>query len=57
MDMFRLDFSRGTVKKIDPGIPPRGWHEPSPQPRDTPPAQRQGQRPGAPAASSDTDDE
>ncbi len=28
MDMFRLDFSRGTVEKIDPSIPPRGWQAP-----------------------------
>jgi hypothetical protein len=27
--MFRLDFSRGTVDRIDPNVPPRGW-QPSP---------------------------
>lgn len=56
-DMYRLDFSRGTVEKIDPSTPPRGWHEPSPQPHDAPPVQRQGRRPGAPAAPADTDEE
>ncbi|MDX6681989.1 MAG: hypothetical protein QOG94_2028 [Solirubrobacteraceae bacterium] len=37
-DMFRLDFSRGTVDKIDSSIPPRGWHDPSAgTERETPP--------------------
>jgi hypothetical protein len=56
-DMYRLDFGRGTVEKIDSSIPPRGWHEPSPQPHDTPPAQRQGHPRGAPAAPADADKE
>jgi hypothetical protein len=37
-DMFHLDFSRGTVDKIDSSIPPRGWHDPSAgRKRETPP--------------------
>jgi len=36
--MFRLDFSRGTVEKIDSSIPPRGWQATAANPnRDTPP--------------------
>ena len=31
-EMFRLDFSRGTVEKIDASVPPRGWQEPAPGP-------------------------
>lgn len=26
-DMYRLDFSRGTVEKIDSRTPPRGWQD------------------------------
>ena len=28
-EMYRLDFSRGTVEKIDSRIPPRGWQDAS----------------------------
>ncbi|MEA2370992.1 MAG: hypothetical protein QOH12_1386 [Solirubrobacteraceae bacterium] len=27
--IFRLDFSRGTVEKIDEAVPPRGQSDPS----------------------------
>lgn len=46
-DMFRLDFSRGTVDKIDSSIPPRGWQHASGTDREAPP-QRTGYTFGAP---------
>lgn len=39
--MYHLDFSRGTVEKIDASVPPRGWQGPSTETeRETPPQRR-----------------
>jgi len=57
--MFRLDFSRGTVEKIDASIPPRGWRDTSSDTERDAPPQRAGYSFGAPgtAPSAEQDEE
>jgi hypothetical protein len=48
-DMFRLDFTRGTVDKIDSSVPPRGWRDPSADTEREKPPRRDGYSFGAAA--------
>jgi hypothetical protein len=57
MDMFRLDFSRGTVEKIDPSVPPRGWQAPIANPRRDPAPHRGDAAAPDPASSAEQDRE
>jgi hypothetical protein len=39
-DMYRLDFTRGKLDKIDSNIPPRGWQDSAGAGQETPPERR-----------------